>query len=65
MGPGNLEIFFTKSLKQKGSFNVDEIVDIELVDFSKVLEKALRGEYIDSALIIATLSISVRGLLDT
>jgi hypothetical protein len=65
MGPGKVEIFFTRSLKPKGLFNADEIVDIELVDFGRVLEKVLRGEYIDSAFVIATLLVSVRGLLNT
>ena len=60
---GTVEIFFTKSLKPKGNFNPDEIRDIEFIDFEKVLEKVLRGEYIDSALIIATLLISVKKLL--
>ena len=60
---GTVEIFFTKSLKPKGNFNPDEIMDIELIDFEKVLEKVLRGEYIDSALVIATLLVSVKRLL--
>lgn len=62
MGPGMVEIFCTKSLKPKGNFNPDEIANIELVDFDEILEKVLKGEYIDSALVIATLLISVRGL---
>lgn len=40
-------------------------MDIELVDFEKVLEKVLRGEYIDSALVIATLLVSVKKLLQS
>ncbi len=60
---GIVEIFFTKALKLKGKFNPDEIVNIELVDFNKVLSKVLKGEYIDSALVIATLLISARRLL--
>jgi len=63
MGPGTVEIFFTKSLKPKGVFNPDEIANIEFIDFNEVLEKVLKGEYIDSALVIATLLISVRSLL--
>jgi len=63
MGPATVEIFFTKSLKPKGDFDPDEIADIELIDFNEVLEKVLRGEFIDSALVIATLLVSVRGLL--
>jgi ADP-ribose pyrophosphatase len=63
MGPGTVEIFFTKSLKPKGVFNPDEIANIDFIDFNEVLEKVLKGEYIDSALVIATLLISVRSLL--
>ena len=63
IGAATVEIFFTKSLKPKRSFNPDEIVNIEFVDFDLVLEKVLKGEYIDSALVIATLLVSIRGLL--
>lgn len=65
MGPGTVEIFFTKSLKPKGRLNANEIVNIELVDFNEVMNKVLCGEYVDSALVVATLLISVRGLLHT
>jgi len=44
---GTVEIFFTKSLKPKGSFNVDEIATVELMDFDRVLEKVLKGEFLD------------------
>lgn len=44
MGPGTVEIFFTKSLKPKGFFNPDEIANIEFIDFNEVLEKVLKGE---------------------
>ena len=63
MGPATVEIFFTRSLKPKGDFNPDEIADIELRDFNEVFESVLRGEFIDSALVIATLLVSVRGLV--
>ena len=65
MGPGTVEIFFTKSLKPKGDFDSNEIADIELMDFNEVLQKVLRGEFIDSALVIATLLVSVQGLLSS
>lgn len=64
MGPGTVEIFFTKSLKRKGDFNSNEIANIEFKKFNEVLEKVLNGEFIDSALVIATLLVSVRGLLE-
>ena len=60
---GTVEIFFTKNLKLKDSFNVDEIANIELTNFNTVLEKVLKGELVDSALVIATLLVSVKGLL--
>lgn len=63
MGPGTVEIFFTRSLKPKGDFDPDEIADIKLMDFQNVLQEVLKGEYIDSALVIATLLIAVKGLL--
>jgi len=63
MGPGTVEIFFTKNLKPKGDFNPDEIASIEFVDFQKVLKQVLKGEYIDSALVIAVLLISAKGLI--
>ncbi len=63
MGPATVEVFFTKSLKPKGSYDAEEIADIELVDFNEVLEKVLKGEFIDSALVIAALLVSVKGLL--
>jgi ADP-ribose pyrophosphatase len=60
---GTVEIFFTRSLKPRGRYNPDEIAKVELVDFDKVVEKVLKGEFIDSALVIATLLVSVKGLL--
>jgi len=63
MGPGTVEIFFTKSLKPKGHFNPQEIADIELVEFDTVRDKVLKGEYIDSALVIAVLLVSLKGLI--
>jgi ADP-ribose pyrophosphatase len=63
MGPATVEIFFTNSLKSKGSFDRGEITDIERVDFKKVLDGVLRGDYIDSALVIATLLVAVKNLV--
>lgn len=60
---GMVEIFFTKSLKLKGIFDRDEIVDVELMDFDKVLEKVLKGEFVDSALVIVTLLVLAKGLV--
>jgi len=62
MGPGTVEIFFTRDLKATGRFNPDEIANIELVDFNTVLERVMNGEYVDSALVVATLLVSVRRL---
>jgi len=63
MGPGTVEIFFTKTLKPKGSFNPDEIANLEFQDFKEVLTKVLKGEYIDSALVIAVLLVSAKRLV--
>jgi ADP-ribose pyrophosphatase len=63
MGPGTVEIFFTKDLKPRGSFDPNEIADVEFVDFQTVLGEVLKGEYIDSALVIATLLIAVKRLV--
>lgn len=60
---GMVEIFFTKSLKRKGSFNPNEIANVELVDFGKVLRRVLKGDYIDSALIIAALLVATKKLV--
>jgi len=57
---GIVEIFFTNTLKRKGSFDPKEVMNIELVDFDEVLNKVLKGEHVDSALVIATLLISVK-----
>jgi len=63
MGPATVEIFYTKSLRQKGSFDQKEIMDIEFLDFDKVLNGVLKGEYFDSALVIAALLVSVKRLV--
>lgn len=60
---GTVEIFFTKSLKSKGDFDSREIMNIELVDFNKVFNGVLNGDYLDSALIIATLLVSAKKLV--
>jgi len=60
---GTVEIFFTKSLRRKGVFSQDEIANIELVDFNEVVRKVLKGEFIDSALVIATLLILAKRLV--
>jgi len=65
MGPATVEIFFTKSLKPKGKFDPMEIMNIELVDFNKVFNGVLRGDYIDSALVIATLLVSIKKLIQS
>jgi len=63
MGPATVEVFFTKSLKSKGNFDPAEIMNIELVDFDKILKGVLNGDYLDSALVIATLLVAVKRLV--
>lgn len=60
---GTVEIFFTKRLKPKGNFDPNEIANVELVDFDEVLEGVLKGDYIDSALVIATLIVATKKLI--
>ena len=60
---GTVEIFFTKALKRKGKPDPDEIANVEHVEFIRVLNRVMKGEYIDSALIIATLLVSNKKLL--
>ena len=65
--PGNMagvvELFFTRDLIAKGGFLSDEVVNIEFMDFDTVLEKVLKGEFIDSTLIIAALIVKAKKLL--
>jgi len=65
MGPATVEIFFTNSLKPKGQFDPAEIMNIELVDFDEVLQGVLRGDYLDSALVIATLLVAIKSMIPT
>jgi ADP-ribose pyrophosphatase len=60
---GTVEIFFTRTLKRKGKPDPNEIANIEHVDFSKVLDRVMKGKYIDSALIIAALLVSNKKLI--
>lgn len=60
---GTVEIFFTKTLKRKEKPDPAEIANIEHVDFSKVLDRVMKGKYIDSALIIAALLVSDKKLI--
>lgn len=65
MGPATVEIFFTNTLQPKGSFNSKEIINIELLDFNKVFNGVLRGKYIDSALVIGTLIVAAKKLIQS
>jgi len=60
---GVAELFFTKDLKTKGKFHSTEVANIEFMDFDLVLEKILKGEFIDATLIIASLIVSAKKLL--
>jgi len=57
---GTVEVFFTKSLKLKSDFNRAEIARVKTMNFDEVLEKVLKGELVDSALVIATLPASTK-----
>jgi len=60
---GIVELFFTKDLRMKRKFYADEIADVEFMDFNTVLEKILKGQFIDSTLIIAALFVKAKNLL--
>jgi len=65
--PGNMagvvELFFTKDLKVKEESYFNEVTNVEFMDFNTVLKKILKGEFIDSTLIIAALIVKVKKLL--
>ncbi|MDI6846868.1 MAG: hypothetical protein QMD23_01870 [Candidatus Bathyarchaeia archaeon] len=56
-----MDVFFAKAVKAKSSFNPDEIVQVELVDFKSVL---LEGECFGAALAVAALLASAKRLLE-
>jgi len=63
-GPSNqavTEIFFAKA--KKSTFNPNEIVQIELVDFDQLIQKILNGECFDAALVVAALIILTKKIL--
>lgn len=60
---GICEIFLAKALRLEGEFDSDEIMNIKLVEFDKVLSRVWKGKYVDSALVIATLLIYTKKLL--
>ncbi|MDI6904280.1 MAG: hypothetical protein QMD13_02140 [Candidatus Bathyarchaeia archaeon] len=59
-----MDVFFAKAVKAKSSFNPDEIVQVELVDFKSVLQKLLEGECFGAALAVAALLASAKRLLE-
>ena len=65
--PGNIagvvELYFTKDLRMKRKFHADEIANVEFMDFNTVLERILKGQFIDSTLIIAALFVKAKNLL--
>jgi ADP-ribose pyrophosphatase len=61
---GCVEIFLARDLKPTGNFDPDQIASIEMANFNDVLDGVLKGEYIDSALVIATLLISLKKPFD-
>lgn len=67
LGPSSqaiVDVFFAKAVKAKSSFNPDEIVQVELVDFKSVLQKLLEGECFGAALAVAALLASAKRLLE-
>jgi len=67
LGPSSqaiADIFFAKDVKAKGSFNKNEIVQVEPVDSKSVLQKLLEGECFGAALDVAALLVSAKRLLE-
>jgi len=56
------DMFFAKA-RRKGTFNPNEIVRIELVDFDQLIRKILDGECFDAALVTAALIIKTKKIL--
>ncbi|RLI24180.1 ADP-ribose pyrophosphatase [Candidatus Bathyarchaeota archaeon] len=62
-GPGSqavVEIFLAKNVKRINDFDSNEILEVELMDLNLLLQRILKGECFDAALIIAVLLISTR-----
>ena len=53
------EIFFAKA-KRKGTFDSEEIAQVELMDFNQILQKILNGECFDAALVTAALMVNAK-----
>ncbi|MGB9778812.1 MAG: NUDIX hydrolase [Candidatus Bathyarchaeales archaeon] len=56
------EIFFAKATR-KGTFDANEIVQVELMDFNQLLQRILNGECFDAALVSAALIIKTKKIL--
>lgn len=56
------EISFEKA-KRKGNFDSKEIAQVELMDFSQILQKILNGECFDAALVTAALLVNAKKIL--
>lgn len=60
---GCVEIFLAKDLRPIRDSSHEEIAGLEMMGFNDLLDKVLKGEFVDSALVIATLLISSKKLL--
>jgi ADP-ribose pyrophosphatase len=60
---GCVEIFLAKDLRPTRDFSHEEIAGVEMMSFNALLDKVLKGEFVDSALVIATLLVSSKKLL--
>jgi len=59
-----VDIFFSRVKRKSRSFDMDEIVDVEFVDFNLLVQKISRGECFDAALVTAALLVSSMKLLE-
>lgn len=58
-----VEIFLAKNLRSIRDFSHGEIASVEMMSFNDLLDKVLKGEFIDLALVMATLLVSSKQLL--
>jgi len=58
-----VDLFFAR-VRRKGSFNKNEIMQVEMIDLDSLLQRISGGECFDGALTIAALLVSWKKLLD-
>ena len=59
-----VDIFFAKVNRKRKRFDKNEIVGVEMVDFDAVVNRILKGECFDAALVVAALLVLTKKLLE-